>query len=135
MTAAELHIESTPYIESTPSREDDLIFRAREARDDCGLFELFNEEGFLHDAAARGPFASCEDMRVWLEGVVAAQRFEIVGVLRGKVVGFGGLYTLGDGQSHSGWVMLGVREAFQRRGIGAILMHMLIATAQVFVRL
>lgn len=120
---------------SAPFRGDDLTFRSREAQDDCGLLELFNEERFLHDASAREPFASCEDMRIWLDGVVAAQKFEIVAVLQGEIVGFGGLYTLGDGRSHLGWLMLGVREAFQGRGIGSILLHMLVATAQIFVGL
>lgn len=129
MAAAEIRMASAPF------RGDDLTFRSREAQDDCGLLELFNEERFLHDASAREPFASCEDMRIWLDGVAAAQKFEIVAVLQGEIVGFGGLYTLGDGQSHLGWLMLGVREAFQGRGIGSILLHMLVATAQVFVGL
>ena len=116
-------------------RGDDLIFRPRGAQDDRGLLELFNEENFLHNASVRAPFASCEEMRMWLDGVVAAQRFEIVAVLHGEIVGFGGLYTMGDAQSHLGWVVLGVRKAFQGRGIGSILMHMLIATAHVFVGL
>lgn len=116
-------------------REDDLIFRLRTAQDDHGLLALFNEERFLHDASVREPFASCEDMRIWLDGVIAAQKFEIVAILRGEIVGFGGLYALAEAQSHLGWIILGVREAFQGRGIGSILMHMLIATARVFVGL
>jgi putative acetyltransferase len=120
---------------SAQFRGDGLIVRAREAQDTSGLLELFNEERFLHDASARGAFASREDMLSWLDGVAAAQRYEIVALLRGEVVGFGGLYALGDGQSHLGWLILGVREAFQRRGIGSILMHMLVSTADVFVGL
>ncbi len=120
---------------SAPFRGDDLSFRSREPRDNCGLLALFNEERFLHGASAREPFASCEDMLIWLDGVLAAQKFEIVAVLQDELVGFGGLYVLGDGQSHSGWLMLGVREAFQGQGIGSILMHMLVATGQVFVGL
>lgn len=120
---------------STSFRGGDLIFRSRAAQDDSGLLDLFNEESFLHDASVRAPFASCEEMRLWLDGVVAAQKFEITAVLRGEVVGFGGLYALGEAQNHLGWVILGVREAYQGRGIGSILMHMLLATAQVFVGL
>jgi L-phenylalanine/L-methionine N-acetyltransferase len=129
MAAGEIRMASAPF------RGDDLTFRSREAQDDCGLLELFSEERFLHDASAREPFASCEDMRIWLDGIGAAQEFEIVGVLQGKIVGFGALYILGDGQSHSGWIMLGVREELHRRGIGSILMRMLVATAHVFVGL
>lgn len=114
---------------------DALIIRSRERQDDEGLCSLFNEPGFLHDASTREAFSSCEEMRLWLAGVHAAQRFEIVALVGDEVVGFGGLYVQGDGQSHMGWLMLAVRQAFQRRGIGSILMHMLIATAQVFVGL
>jgi putative acetyltransferase len=112
-----------------------LTVRTREPQDNDGLLELFNEPCFLHDASAREPFPSCEDMRIWLDGIAAAQRFEVVALLQNEVIGFGGLYALGEGQSHLGWLMLGVREAFQRQGIGSILMHMLIGTAQVFVGL
>ncbi len=116
-------------------RKDDLIFRPRGAQDDRGLLELFNEENFLHNASVRAPFASCAEMRIWLDGIAAAKRFEIVAVSNGEIVGFAGLYTMADAQSHLGWVILGVRKTFQGRGIGAALMHMLIATARVFVGL
>lgn len=112
-----------------------VIFHQREGRDDEGLLALFNEECFLYNVSVRVPFTSCEEMRLWLDGVAAAQRFEIVAVLSGEIVGFGGLYILGDGQSHSAWLMLGVREAAQGRGVGSSLMHILIATAKIFVGL
>jgi len=111
------------------------IFRCRKAEDDRGLLDLFNEEGFRHGASAREPFSDCEDMRQWLEGIQATQRFEIVALWQGEIAGFGGLYVLGDGQSHSGWIILGVRERIQRCGIGSALMHLLTSTARVFVGL
>ena len=113
----------------------DLIFRRRGPQDEPGLLALFNEDCFRTAASTREPFASGEDMRLWLDGVAAAQRFEIVALLSDEVVGFAGLYVLGDGQSHSGWLMLGVRQALQGGGIGSILMQMLVATARDFVGL
>lgn len=111
------------------------VFRCRKAEDDQGLLELFNEECFLHSASAREPFSGCEDMRHWLEGIQATQRFEIVALREGEMGGFGGLYVLGDGQSHSGWIFLGVRQRFQGCGVGSALMHLLTSTARVFVGL
>lgn len=109
-----------------------LALRTREARDDAGLLGLFNEPCFLAGASTREPFGSAADMRLWLDGVAAAQRFESVALIDAAVVGFAGLYALGDGQSHSGWLMLGVREALQGRGIGTILLNLLVSTAQSF---
>jgi L-phenylalanine/L-methionine N-acetyltransferase len=110
-------------------------FRGREKPDDEGLFELFTEARFVHFASVGISFGSCEDMQDWLANISAAQRFEVVADYQSKIAGFGGLYILGDGMSHSGWIMLGVREEFQGRGIGSSLMHMLVETAYIFVGL
>lgn len=117
------------------SAPDTLAIGPRGPLDDAGLFALFNEVHFLHHAATREAFASCDEMRVWLDGIVAAQRFELVARIGADVVGFGGLYVLGDGQSHSGFLALGVRGAYQGQGIGTILMHTLVATAQIYIGL
>ncbi len=103
--------------------------------DSEGLFALFSEPEFLHDASTRERFESREEMQRWLDGIMAAQRYEIVALLHDEIVGYGGLYVLGDGQDHAGFVMLGVRDAFRRRGIGSVLMHMLVATATHYVGL
>jgi putative acetyltransferase len=115
--------------------QNTLVVRPRGPQDDTGLFALFNEVRFLHDASTREAFQSCEEMRSWLDGVVASQRFELVALIGTELVGFGGLYVLGDGQSHSGFLALGVRDAYQGQGIGTIVMHMLVATGQIYVGL
>ena len=112
-----------------------LRIRLRDDRDSSDLLELFNEERFLHYASARGPFASTDELQAWLANIACSKRFEVVGVIAGKTVGFGGLYVMGDGLDHSGWILLGVREAFQARGIGARLLQMLMATASIMIGL
>lgn len=112
-----------------------LRIRLRDNRDSSDLLELFNEERFLHYASARGPFASVEELQLWLGNIACSKKFEVVGVLAGKTIGFGGLYVMGDGLSHSGWILLGVRETFQGRGIGARLLQMLMATASIMIGL
>jgi putative acetyltransferase len=112
-----------------------LRIRLRDGRDSSDLLELFNEERFLHYASARGPFASSDELQSWLANIACSKSFEAVGVFAGKTIGFGGLYVMGEGLSHSGWILLGVREAFQGRGIGARLLQMLMATASIMIGL
>jgi putative acetyltransferase len=108
---------------------DGLRIRRRDDRDSADLLELFNEERFLHYASARGPFGSVDELRMWLANIACSKRFEIVGVIAGKTIGFGGLFVMADGLDHSGWILLGVREQLQARGVGARLLRMLLANA------
>jgi putative acetyltransferase len=112
-----------------------VLFRPRKLGDAADLFELFNEKRFLLQASARDPFASLEELQTWFDRIAAANRFEAVAVFQSKVVGFVGLYVHGDNLSHSGWLMLGVREAMQGRGIGSALLQIMIATANVVAKL
>lgn len=112
-----------------------LRIRLRDSRDSSDLLELFNEERFLHYASARGPFSSTDELQIWLANIACSKKVEAVGVFAGKTIGFGGLYVMGDGLGHSGWILLGVREAFQGRGIGARLLQILMASASVMIGL
>lgn len=104
--------------------------RMREASDDEALLALFNEECFQRFATHMNPFAGVEEMRAWL-ACLGADRFEIVCESGRDLAGFAGLYILADRQSHIGWFFLGVREKFQRRGVGAMLMTSLLAAADI----
>ena len=112
-----------------------LRIRLRDNRDSADLLELFNEERFLHYASARGRFGSTVELQIWLANIACSRRFEVVGVFAGRTVGFGGLYVMGDGLNHSGWILIGVRETFQGRGIGARLLQMLTAAASLVIGL
>jgi L-phenylalanine/L-methionine N-acetyltransferase len=114
---------------------DGLQLRLRDRRDSADLLELFNQERFLRYASARGPFASTSDLEAWIANIACANRVEVVGVIEGKTIGFGGLYVMGDGLGHSGWILLGVNEARQGRGVGARLLQMLLAAASVMIGL
>ena len=112
-----------------------MRIRLRDNRDSSDLLELFNEERFLYYASARGPFSSIDELQSWLANIACSNSFEVVGVYAGKTIGFGGLYVMGDSLSHSGWILLGVREAFQRRGVGAKLLQMMMAAAGMIIGL
>jgi putative acetyltransferase len=104
--------------------------RLREARDDEALLALFNEDNFQRFATHLKPFGGLEEMRCWL-ACLGAEKFEIVCDSGGEMAGFAGLYLLADRQSHIGWFFLGVREKFQRRGVGASLMASLLGAADI----
>ena len=110
---------------------DGLRIRLRDGRDIADLLALFNEERFLRYASARGPFASAAELEAWLAAVNCAKRYETVAVLAGRTIGFAGLYVMGEGLEHSGWVLIGVREEFQARGVGARLLKTLVGAATV----
>lgn len=117
------------------SQSEPLQIRLRDKRDNSDLLELFNQERFLRYASARGPFATAADLQAWLANIACSQRVEVVGVIGEKAIGFGGLYVMGDGLGHSGWVLLGINESHQAQGVGAKLLRMLMATASLTIGL
>ena len=110
---------------------DGLRIRLRDGRDIADLLALFNEERFLRYASARGPFASADELEAWLSAVACVKRYETVAVLAGRTIGFAGLYVMGEGLEHSGWILIGVREAFQAHGVGARLLKTLVGAATI----
>jgi L-phenylalanine/L-methionine N-acetyltransferase len=106
------------------------LYRVRERADGEGLLRLFNEDTFLRQASTRERFRSSDEVNLWFDHIVSARRFEIVAVAEARIVGFGGLFVLGDRLSHTGWLMLGVLSDSQRRGIGSTLLQLLIETAK-----
>lgn len=110
---------------------DALRIRLRDGRDLADLLALFNEERFVRYASARGPFGSAAELEAWLSAISCAKRYETVAVLAGRTIGFAGLYVMGEGLEHSGWILIGVREAFQAHGVGARLLKTLLGAASV----
>src|SRR5271163_25395 len=127
--------EAKAYMTDHRPPVDGLQLRLRDARDSADLLELFNQERFLRYASARGPFAATSDLETWLANIACANRVEVVGVVDSKAIGFGGLYVMGDGLGHSGWVLLGVNETRQGRGVGARVLQLLLAAASVMIGL
>jgi len=110
---------------------DGLRIRLRDGRDIADLLALFNEKRFLRYASPRGPFGSAAELEAWLAAVACSKRYEPVAVLAGRTIGFGGLYVMGEGLEHSGWILIGVREAFQAHGVGSRLLRTLIGAGTI----
>jgi putative acetyltransferase len=114
----------------TPRRlPQGLSLRARRADDLGPLIGLLSQDDFQRNGSTLDPLASVEDMAGYLarEGPGV---FEIVAVLEDLIVGFAGLYAFAGRQCHIGSCTIAVHELFQRKGIGATLLHALIATAR-----
>lgn len=105
-------------------------FCGRRPEHAAGLFALFNERQFIWRASTRAPLANEDEVSRWLDGIAAAQKFEVVAISDAKLVAFGGLYVHGDLLDHCGSLMLGVREEAQGRGVGSTLVAILLASAK-----
>jgi L-phenylalanine/L-methionine N-acetyltransferase len=105
-------------------------FCARRPEHAAGLFALFNERQFIQRASTRAPLANEDEVNLWLDGIIAPRKFEVVAISDAKLVAFGGLYVHGDLLDHCGSLMLGVCEEAQGRGIGSTLVAILLATAK-----
>jgi L-phenylalanine/L-methionine N-acetyltransferase len=110
-------------------------FCPRRPEHGVGLLALFNERQFLERASTVGPLADDNEVNRWLDGIVAARKFEIVAILNAKLVAFGGLYVPGGLVDHCGLLMLDVCEDAQGRGVGSTLMAILLATAKLRAKL
>jgi L-phenylalanine/L-methionine N-acetyltransferase len=105
-------------------------FHARRAEHGAGLLALFNEPQFLERASTLGPLADENELNQWLDGIVAARKFETVAIMNAKLVAFGGLYVQGGLFDHCGFLTLGVCEHAQGRGVGSTLVAMLLGIAK-----
>jgi putative acetyltransferase len=107
-----------------------LRIRPRSKGDSEGLWRLFNQEQFKRFGMILAPFDSPEDVEAWLDRI-GSGNLEVVGTVDGAVVAFTGLYPLGGRQSHIGWISLGVHDEFQGRGIGTVLLKLILDSADV----
>jgi putative acetyltransferase len=107
-----------------------LQIRPRDKGDSIGLWNLFTQEQYQRFAALAAPFDSPEDVDVWLDGF-GPGNLEVVGTVDGAVVAFAGLYPLSGRQSHTGWISLVVHDEFHGRGIGTVLLKLILDSADI----
>jgi putative acetyltransferase len=110
-----------------PAAPSGLRLRAATGDDVPALCEIANEAGYRY-GTLRLPYQSIEQTRQWLARLTANDLL-LVAELDGEVVGNGGLHRQTGRRQHAALIGLGVRDAFQRRGIGAAILTALIDTA------
>lgn len=107
-----------------------LRLRPRCKGDREGLWELFNQEQYKRFATLSAPFDSPADVETWLDRL-GTGNLEVVATIDATVVAFAGLYPLAGRQSHSGWTSLAVHDEFHGRGIGTVLLKLILDSADV----
>ncbi|HTV34210.1 MAG TPA: GNAT family N-acetyltransferase [Methylocella sp.] len=131
----EFHMSDSKYRRALPREmPSGLLLRIREAADIEGLFELLSEASFQHFGTGMPPYASADDVVIWLNSL-SKNRFEPVAIIDNEVVGMGGLYVFDGRHNHMGSVFLAVKEKFQGRGIGRALMTSLIMASDLLLSL
>jgi L-phenylalanine/L-methionine N-acetyltransferase len=106
---------------------DGLVIRAARSSDCESLTELANMPGY-RNGTLRLPFQSLDRTRQRLEGA-GPNMLHIVAAVGDKVIGDAGLECYAGRRSHVGAVGMGVRDDWQRRGIGTALLAALVDTA------
>jgi putative acetyltransferase len=104
-----------------------LVIRAADSEDVPALTEIANEPGYRW-GTLRLPYQSLEQTRRWFAGLGAHETI-LVAELDGQVVGNGGLHRQAGRRQHMAIIGLGVRDAFQRRGVGTALLGALVDAA------
>lgn len=105
----------------------DLRLRAAGVEDAEALSGLANEPGYRR-GTLRLPYQSVEQSRRWLQAQTPADVL-LVAELEGQIVGAGSLHRQQGRRHHAATIGLGVRDAFQRRGIGSAILAALIDLA------
>lgn len=104
-----------------------LKLRAAAVEDVAALCEIANEPGYRF-GTLRLPYQGLEQTRRWFQGLTANDLL-LVAELDGKVIGNGGLHRQSGRRQHVAMLGMGVRDAWQGRGVGSALMAALIDSA------
>jgi L-phenylalanine/L-methionine N-acetyltransferase len=121
--------ESDPEAKLPPSHvaEGELVIRSARLSDCEGITELVNMPGY-RAGTLRLPFHSLEETRRWFENS-GPNALHIVAAIGDRIVGNAGLERLSGRRSHVGHIGMGVRDDWQRRGIGTALLGALVDAA------
>jgi L-phenylalanine/L-methionine N-acetyltransferase len=104
-----------------------FLIRQREKRDAEALFRMFSQPQCRRGMVLE-PFDSADSVQAWFESN-GSGNFEAVAAVDDVAIGFAGLFPCRGSQSHVGQLSLFVHDEFHGRGVGALMMTAIIATA------
>lgn len=104
-----------------------VLVRQREARDLEALVQMFNQplcrRGMVSDS-----FASADALDAWLRSN-GTDNFECVATIDHRAIALAALFPCLETQRHAAWMIVFVHDDYQNRGIGTLLMSVLVTTA------
>ncbi|WP_158817305.1 GNAT family N-acetyltransferase [Methylocapsa sp. S129] len=107
--------------------------RRREKRDADALFRMFDQPQ-CRQGMVLEPFSSASAVQAWFDSN-GSDNYETVATINDTAIAFAGLFPGRGSQSHVGGLSLFVHDQFQGRGLGALLMTAIIATADLLLGL
>lgn len=106
-----------------------FLIRRREKTDADALFRMFSQPQCRRGMVLE-PFDSADAVEAWFERN-GSNNFEAVATIDDTAIGFAGLFPCRGAQSHAGSLSLFIHDEFQGRGIGALMMTAIVATADI----
>ena len=119
-------------LKSAKSRTSGLSLRRREKRDAENLWIMFGQP-LCRLGSIIDPFDSAPDLQAWLEDLDG--HFDTVATVGDRAIGLGGLFLGAGNQSHVGTLSLFIHDDFHNRGIGSLLLSLLLSTADAMIGL
>ncbi len=117
---------------SAKDRTEGLSLRRRENRDAEHLWGMFRQP-LCRQGSIIDPFDSAPELQAWLDSLDG--HFDTVATVGDRAIGMGGLYIGTGNQSHVGTLSLFIHDDFHDRGIGSLLLLVLLSTADTMIGL
>jgi L-phenylalanine/L-methionine N-acetyltransferase len=112
---------------------DGISIRRREERDADALLRMFTQPRCQLGMVLE-PFGSSSEVQAWFDSH-GFDNFEVVAAIDDTAIGYAGLFPCRGRQSHVGSISLFLHDEFHGRGIGTLMMTVMIATADLLVGL
>ncbi len=119
-------------LDSAKFRTKGLSLRRREKRDAEDLWSMFAQP-LCRLGSIIDPYDSAAELQAWLEGLDG--HFDTVATLGDRAIGMGGLYVGAGNQSHVGTLTLFIHDDFHSRGIGSLILSVLLSAADTMIGL
>jgi L-phenylalanine/L-methionine N-acetyltransferase len=108
------------------TRTSGLSLRRREKRDAEDLWLVFRQP-LCRRGSIIDPCDTVGDLQDWLDSL--GGQFDTVATVDDHAIGIGGLFLGSGNQSHVGTLSLFIHDGFHGRGIGSLLLSVLLLTA------
>ncbi len=127
-----LLMQLTQALNSAKFRTKGLALRRREKRDAEDLCIMFGQP-LCRLGSIIDPYNSAADLQAWLDSLDG--HFDTVATVGARAIGMGGLFLGAGNQSHVGTISLFIHDDFHNRGIGTLILSVLLSAADTMIGL